>query len=264
MTASPSTSPLVASAVVPRVDDRCYWQMRRRLLPGLRNSQYAYFEALDRLLRDGDDWLDLGCGRRLTPDWLRGGDAIQRSLVDRAGYVIGVDPDQSALEDNVLGIDLRSGDAAGLPVMAGSVDLVTMNMVAEHLRRPRQAMVEVARVLRPGGRVLIHTPNWWYPLTAAASVMPDRLVSRVAGRLEGRACADIYPAYYRMNRTGKLRRLARRSGLVMDQAMRLPTSPETRTLGRWVVPEMLMIKATTLPGLRGLQSNLIVVLRKPE
>ncbi|MEM6393475.1 MAG: class I SAM-dependent methyltransferase [Planctomycetota bacterium] len=246
------------------IDDRCYWAMRRRLLPGLQNSQYAYFRVLNELLQEGDDWLDLGCGRRLTPDWLRGGEALQQSLVERAGYTIGVDPDETALLDNDLGIDLRLGDAAGLPVMDGSVDLITMNMVAEHLRRPRQAMAEVARVLRPGGRVLIHTPNWLYPLTAAASVVPDGLISRIACRLEGRAHADIYPAYYRLNRAGKLRRLARRTGLIMDQAIRLPTSPETRTLGRWVVPEMMMIKATTLPGLRGLQSNLIVVLRKPQ
>ncbi|MEM1211661.1 MAG: class I SAM-dependent methyltransferase [Planctomycetota bacterium] len=254
----------MATPVVPPVDDRCYWAMRRRLLPGLMNSQYAYFDVLDGVLGEGDDWLDLGCGRRLTPGWLRGGEARQHALVERAGYVIGVDPDVSALEENTSGIDLRLGDATRLPVMDASVDLVTMNMVAEHLRRPRRAMAEVARVLRPGGRVLIHTPNRWYPLTAAASVVPDRLASRMAGWLEGRAAEDVYPAYYRMNSTRRLRRVAKRAGLVMDALAGVPTSPETRTLGRWVVPEMLMIKATTLPGLRGLQSNLIVVLRKPE
>ena len=46
-----------------------------------------------------------------------------------------------------------------LPFRSQSIDLITLNNVAEHLERPGEVLAEFARVLAPGGRVIIHTPN---------------------------------------------------------------------------------------------------------
>lgn len=44
---------------------------QKLLTPGLENSQYAYCEVLSQLVGTDVDWLDLGCGHQLLPDWMQ-------------------------------------------------------------------------------------------------------------------------------------------------------------------------------------------------
>jgi SAM-dependent methyltransferase len=57
------------------------------------------------------------------------------------------------------------GDAHALPFSDGSFDVVTLFDVLEHIGDDRRAAQEALRVLRPGGHVLVSTPeaNWHYP-----------------------------------------------------------------------------------------------------
>jgi 2-polyprenyl-3-methyl-5-hydroxy-6-metoxy-1,4-benzoquinol methylase len=51
-------------------------------------------------------------------------------------------------------------DAMHLPFSSGSFDLVISSEVIEHILEPTKMMQEIARVLVPGGHLLITTPNW--------------------------------------------------------------------------------------------------------
>jgi ubiquinone/menaquinone biosynthesis C-methylase UbiE len=51
--------------------------------------------------------------------------------------------------------DFREGDLAALSVETASVDAVVCALALVHLRDLGPAMAEVARVLRPGGRVIV-------------------------------------------------------------------------------------------------------------
>jgi SAM-dependent methyltransferase len=53
--------------------------------------------------------------------------------------------------------------AEALPYPEGSFDLVLSHEVLEHVADDRQAMREMARVLRPGGRLIVFCPNRLYP-----------------------------------------------------------------------------------------------------
>jgi SAM-dependent methyltransferase len=57
------------------------------------------------------------------------------------------------------------GDATMLPLAAASVDAVTLFDVLEHVADDRRALAETLRVLRPGGVLLISSPNerWRFP-----------------------------------------------------------------------------------------------------
>jgi SAM-dependent methyltransferase len=60
---------------------------------------------------------------------------------------------------------LRAGvDAPGLPLADGVADVVIMSELIEHLVDPDGAVAEALRVLRPGGSLLLSTPNLaaWY------------------------------------------------------------------------------------------------------
>lgn len=50
---------------------------------------------------------------------------------------------------------VRQGDLYKLPVASDSADVVTIHQVLHYLERPRDGLAEAARVLKPGGRLLI-------------------------------------------------------------------------------------------------------------
>jgi SAM-dependent methyltransferase len=51
----------------------------------------------------------------------------------------------------------------GLPFPDGTFDLILSHEVLEHVRDDRQAVVEMVRALKPGGRVVLFVPNRCYP-----------------------------------------------------------------------------------------------------
>lgn len=53
--------------------------------------------------------------------------------------------------------------AEALPLAGGSFDLVFSHEVLEHVEKDREAVREAARVLRPGGHLVVYVPNRWYP-----------------------------------------------------------------------------------------------------
>jgi SAM-dependent methyltransferase len=57
------------------------------------------------------------------------------------------------------------GDACLLPFADDSFDIVTLFDVLEHIEDDRRAAQEALRVVRPGGHILVSTPeaNWHYP-----------------------------------------------------------------------------------------------------
>lgn len=78
-------------------------------------------------------------------------------------HVLAVEPVESMLgvsRQRVQGrglsnIDLRQGDLTALPIAAGAVDLAIAVLVLHHVPSPREALGELYRVVRPGGRLLV-------------------------------------------------------------------------------------------------------------
>ncbi len=57
------------------------------------------------------------------------------------------------------GYDIAIGSFESLSFPAGSFDLIFLIQVLEHLADPAAALKKAARMLRPGGRILIETPS---------------------------------------------------------------------------------------------------------
>jgi len=99
------------------------------------------------------DWTvgDLGCGTG----------QLTAALAPFVGRVIAVDASAAMLQaakkrlqafDNV---ELRRGDLEALPIDDGQLDAATLALVLHHLPEPQRALADVARVLKPHGRLLI-------------------------------------------------------------------------------------------------------------
>lgn len=109
----------------------------------------------------GKDVLDFGCGEGQLA-LLFAGKAIARSI-------IGVDIDAAALAraevalarhpEFAAKVRFDEGNVTGLPLADASIDLITAFDCMEHVMEPGAILQEWARVLRPGGRVLIE----WFP-----------------------------------------------------------------------------------------------------
>jgi ubiquinone/menaquinone biosynthesis C-methylase UbiE len=173
----------------------------------IHHPQRVYFERIVKNLNTEDRWLDLGCGRQLVPGWLQGNRELESELKARVRWLVGVDPDLSALRDNKACHLRLKADTSALPFADSSFDLVTSNMVFEHVKNPEPILREIRRVLRDRGHLIILTPNWLDIITIAAWAVPNPLHPALVSMIEARGKQDVYPTHFRFNRPGAVEKM---------------------------------------------------------
>lgn len=105
--------------------------------------------VLDVLLpRLGHNLLDVGCGT---------GSFLRRLLSERPGVrVIGLDTSEAALTSTAGdGIETVLADACAMPFMDDEISALTARHMLYHVPQPEAALREFARVVAPGGPVVI-------------------------------------------------------------------------------------------------------------
>ncbi|HVX20649.1 MAG TPA: methyltransferase domain-containing protein [Acidimicrobiales bacterium] len=110
--------------------------------------------------------LDVGCGPG----------TITVDLASRAGRVVGLDRSPEVLAEagrlpNPGNVTFQAGDVHALPFDDAAFDVVHAHQVLQHLADPVGALVEMARVCRPGGVVAARDGDYggmtWYPADPA-------------------------------------------------------------------------------------------------
>ncbi len=243
--------------------DRFFWKATRALAPGLVNAQHPYLAKLDDLVAPDTRWLDIGCGHQLVPEWIKQSHERERELVRRAKLVVGIDLDLPSMRGHRTIEQLVLASADDLPFADGSFDLITANMVVEHIEHPQRVLSEICRVLSPGGTFLFHTPNRLNPFMAAGALAPQGLKNRVIAFLEDRDEDDVFPTHYRLNRTRDIRRLAEAAALNAADVRLVESSPVMLMLPPLMLAELVCIRLTRADWLKQGRSNIIAALRKP-
>jgi SAM-dependent methyltransferase len=98
-----------------------------------------------------------------------------------------------------------------------SIDLAYSRSVMEHIEDAGRAFSEICRVLRPGGRYIFLTPNFWDYASLIAYVVPNRFHAKIVRWSEGRSEEDTFPTYYRANTYYSIKRMAERNGMIVSQ-----------------------------------------------
>jgi 2-polyprenyl-3-methyl-5-hydroxy-6-metoxy-1,4-benzoquinol methylase len=240
---------------------RFYFKAEKVITPNLRSSQYAYYDALRTQMAPGARWLDLGCGHQVFGEWMT---REQGTVLAQSGMVAGIDLDWEGLKKHP-GIRRRVyGDLTRLPFQSGAWDIVTANMVMEHLEDPSVVLREVHRLLAPGGLLIFHTPNFYHWGTLMARSLPEGVKKRLIGFFEGRAAADIFETHYRINTAADVRAHAERAGFQVVRIEHVNSSATLKMLGPIVLAELAFIRLIEHSRLAQLRSSLIVTLKKKD
>jgi SAM-dependent methyltransferase len=123
------------------------WDRLREELFGDRFQLAAFAALADAGWTVGD----LGCGTG----------QVSAALAPFVGRIVAVDASAAMLQaakkrlHGFENIDLRRGELEALPIDDDRLDAATLMLVLHHVPDPARALAEVARVLKPEGRVII-------------------------------------------------------------------------------------------------------------
>lgn len=239
---APSSPSLYSRALGRRMTAR----LRSSFLPELLSTRQVYGNLLRHYVSPCVRWLDAGCGWQILGDDL---EKLENKLRDVARQVVGVDLEMGSLLKHRNRVDRVCAELGTLPFAEHSFDLVTCNMVVEHLADPRSTFAELTRVLKPRGVIIVHTPNsQGYAVTAnrmLKEILPDRIRVKLASFAERRATSDFFPTFYRANSLPELRKIFSEFGLQTEQET-IVTAPQPffKFFAPLALLEMFAMRAT--------------------
>jgi ubiquinone/menaquinone biosynthesis C-methylase UbiE len=237
-----------------RIKDRekCQ-QLYNKYYTGHKFNDSLYRDLIRKYLRPGQSLLDAGCGRYM------------RFCKEFSGIaqVVGVDLESTFEANNQDFPFAVRGDLSSLPLPSNCFDMVISRSVVEHLEDPPKVFRELCRVLRPGGKLVIVTPNKYDYVSLIAAMTPYWLHRALVSKIFQVPEDDVFPTLYRANSLSSIRKALVSSGFIQRELSSvnhypayLMFSPILFRLG--VVYERL----TSLTMFRGLRGSILCVFEK--
>jgi ubiquinone/menaquinone biosynthesis C-methylase UbiE len=154
--------------------------------------------TLDALaLAAGESALDVGCG----PGYLA---AEMGAAVGPGGKVFAIDNSAPMLEiarrrcAELTWVEIHEGDALHLPLADAAVDAAAVVQLLLLVAEPERYVAEVARVLRPGGRIVVVDTDWdsivWH---SSAPARMQRFLAQWTRRYVNANVARLMPGLLR-------------------------------------------------------------------
>jgi SAM-dependent methyltransferase len=182
-------------------------------------------------------------------------------FVGRVRLLVGVDIEPPAQRSSAAPVQ---ADLSHLPFGNGVFDVVLCYNVVEHLADPAQTLREFARLLAPGGALILRTPNATAPMTVLSRLTPLSVRRRVKGRL-GVEAEQVFATYYRSNTRGTLHRLLSAAGLECEALDTVDQTHDYLYFTRLTYAlGLAYCRMVSLPGMGWARNSIIGVYTKTE
>ena len=211
-------------------------------------------QAIQIYLRPDSTVLDLGAGAGIVE---------QMNFRDSVSKVCGVDLDPRVTSNPFLH-EGKVGSGARIPYDDKTFDVVFSDNVLEHLEDPEAVFVDIARVLKPGGKFLFKTPNKAHYMPLIARLTPHRFHAFI-NRLRGRATVDTFPTRYLVNSRRDVCRCGKIAGMVVKELRLVEGRPEYLRIAAplYLLGIMYERVVNSTESLSGMRILLIGTLVKP-
>lgn len=186
----------------PKDREKCE-RLYEKYYSGRKFHDALYRDLIQKYLTPGGRLLDAGCGRYLK---------FSKEWAARA-EVVGIDLESTLETSNVGSPYGVRGDLNHLPFASGYFDLIISRHVVEHLEEPPRVFREFHRVLKPGGKVILLTPNKWDYISVIAALTPYSWHRALVSRIFQVSEDDVYPTLYRANTLSKIKKELQSAGL---------------------------------------------------
>ncbi len=203
--------------------------------------------------------MDIGCGHKVLHS-SRFND--ERRLVERASCSVGLDSQWNSLRGHHTLRNRICGDIDRLPFKSDTFDIISANMVFEHLSKPGEQLKEIFRVLRPTGKLFFHTPNALGYTTILARLTPEFLKAKLVYFLQGRKEKDVFPAYYQINTVKTIRILAEQLGFNVGYIATVCNGAQSVMIPPLAIIELIWIRLLMTRYMRNFRNCIVAELRK--
>ena len=168
-----------------------------------------FYGRINTLLTRDSVVLDFGAGRGA---WFEDDPAEYRRnlrlLKGKVRSVIGCDVDAAVSTNRSVDTALIIHPGQVIDVPPGSVDIVILDYVLEHIDDPSWLQREILRILKPGGWVCGRTPSRWSYVALVARLTPNMHHARVLAAAQPmRKVRDVFPTRYRLNTPGAINKV---------------------------------------------------------
>ena len=238
---------------------KIYEKLQSIIVPTLKYAQTIYEEVLNANCDEWNVWLDLGCGHQLLSFRRL---EQEKQLVKKSKFIIGIDYALLSLKKHKTIENKVQGNISNLPFPDDTFDLITSNMVFEHLDNPRSQLKEISRILKSGGKLIFHTPNILSYTTIMARICPEFIKNKIIYFLQGREKENVFRTYYRINSPSKIVDMARSSGFNVSKIKMICSFAQFVILPPIVFFELLWIKFLMTKIARAFRTNIIAILEK--
>jgi len=174
-----------------------------------------YRARLADLVEPGSKILHAGCG------WDK--NKVSEQFKDSC-EVIGIDLDSRV--ETLFHSEFHLASLESVPLPEKTFDVIISEYVFEHLDHPETVLSEFKRLLKPGGKILVLTPNAYSYKTLAARLTPQQFHILMGRHRYGRGHeADMYPTVFRCNVEKTFRTIAKRVGLDVSDVRFMTNGP---------------------------------------